>query len=92
MLVRATADSRTDGARKDHEHALALARGEVLKRVLEKSGLQGAALLRAGVSGAANDTESDTAVFVVRLAPSIRYAATNSGFEVIPALAECSRN
>ena len=91
MFVQVTADSRRGGASADRQHALALARGEVFKRVLERSGLQGAALVRTGVSFTAKDSELDTALFLVRLAPSIRYSSTGSGIEVIPELAECSR-
>ena len=91
MFVQVTADSRRAGASDDRQQALALARGEVFKRALERSGLQGAALVRTGVSLTASDSELDTAVFLVTLAPSIRYSSTGSGIEVIPELAECSR-
>lgn len=90
MFVQVTADSRRAGTSDDGQRALALARGEVFKRVLEKSGLQGAALAPTDVSFTAKDSDLDTAVFMFRLRPSIKYAATG-GIEVIPELADCTR-
>lgn len=90
MFVQVTADSQRVGTSDDGQRALALARGEVFKRVLEKSGLQGAALAPTNVSFTARASELDTAVFMLRLRPSIKYAATG-GIEVIPELADCTR-
>ena len=90
MFVQVTADSRRAGTADDGQRALALARGEVFKRVLEKFGLQGAALAPTDVSFTAKDSDLDTAVFMFRLRPSIKYAATG-GIEGIPELADCTR-
>ncbi|WP_354344034.1 hypothetical protein [Variovorax boronicumulans] len=90
MFVEVTADFRRPGGPDDSQHALALARAEVFKRVLERSGLQGAALVQTGVSFAHDDRNMDLGMFTVQLAPSIRYSGTGGGFERIPELAECS--
>jgi len=90
MSVQVTADSRRAGTSDDSEHALALARGEVFKSAVEKSGVQGAALARTYVSFSKSDSDVDTAVFMVMYAPSIRYSATG-GIEVIPELEDCGR-
>ncbi|RUR70306.1 hypothetical protein EJP67_24940 [Variovorax guangxiensis] len=89
MSVQVTASSRHAGTSDDSEHALALARGEVFKSAVEKSGVQGAALARTYVSFTKSDSDVDTAVFTVMYAPSSRYST--GGIEIIHELEDCWR-
>lgn len=82
MFVQVNADSRRAGTSDDGEHALALARGEVFKRALEKNGFLGAALAPTYVSFTKVDRNVDTAMFMVMYAPAARYSATG-GIEAI---------
>lgn len=82
MFVQVNADSRRAGASDDGEHALALARGEVFKRALEKNGFLGAGLAPTYVSFTKVAQQVDYAEFFVMYAPSARYSAAG-GIEAI---------